>query len=140
MAIQPHKEEGPYSKADETMARPLHHIKKINDLVYRIQLGPKCKQKVVHKHRLWRYTGNNVPSWNFDGMGSHKAKANLSEIDTTGMSEVSQSRPNQNSSSQTSATSKQNKAKTVNTTSQKQSSQGLRRSSRPRKAPIRYGQ
>ena len=38
-------------------------MKKINDLVYRIQLGRQTKPKVVHRNRLWRYTGNSAPSW-----------------------------------------------------------------------------
>ena len=36
---------------------------KINDLVYRIQLGPKAKLKVVHRNRLWKYSGSNAPGW-----------------------------------------------------------------------------
>ena len=35
----------------------------INDLVYRIQLGPKAKPKVVHRNRLWSYSGVNAPTW-----------------------------------------------------------------------------
>ncbi|KAJ8962236.1 hypothetical protein NQ318_018208 [Aromia moschata] len=38
-------------------------IKKINDLVYRIQLSPRSKLKVVHLERLARYTGHNPPDW-----------------------------------------------------------------------------
>ena len=38
-------------------------IKRINDLVYRIQLGPNRKPKVVHRNRLWHYTGSNPPTW-----------------------------------------------------------------------------
>ena len=36
--------------------------KRINDLVYRIQLGPKAKPKVVHQNRLWYYSGENFTS------------------------------------------------------------------------------
>ena len=38
-------------------------MKPINDLVYRIQLGPRTKPKVVHWNRLWRYNGDNLPKW-----------------------------------------------------------------------------
>ena len=38
-------------------------IKCINDLVYSIQLGPKTKPKVVHRNRLWHYSGHNLPTW-----------------------------------------------------------------------------
>ncbi|KAJ8954406.1 hypothetical protein NQ318_011080 [Aromia moschata] len=42
---------------------PYTIIKKINDLVYRIQLSPRSKPKVVHLERLARYTGHNPPDW-----------------------------------------------------------------------------
>jgi len=44
-----------------TMPRQGPYIvtKQINDLVYRIQLGPKAKPKVVHQNRLWYYSGEN---------------------------------------------------------------------------------
>ena len=45
------------------MARPYIITKKINDLVYRIQLGPKTKPKVVHRNRLWKYSGSTAPNW-----------------------------------------------------------------------------
>ena len=38
-------------------------IKKINDLIYRIRLGPNTKSKVVHRNRLWQYKGSNPPNW-----------------------------------------------------------------------------
>ena len=37
--------------------------KKINDLVYRIQLSPGVKPKVVHRNPLWKYSGRNPPTW-----------------------------------------------------------------------------
>ncbi|KAJ8958740.1 hypothetical protein NQ318_016468 [Aromia moschata] len=42
---------------------PYTIIKKINDLVYRIQLSPRSKPKVVHLERLAKYTGHNLPDW-----------------------------------------------------------------------------
>ena len=38
-------------------------LKRRNDLVYRIQLGPKTKAKVVHFNCLWKYQGENIPTW-----------------------------------------------------------------------------
>ena len=38
-------------------------IKKINDLVYWIQLGPGLKSKLVHRNQLWKYSGRNPPAW-----------------------------------------------------------------------------
>ena len=44
-------------------------IKKINDLVYRIQLGPRSKAKVVHRNRLWKYSGASPPMWHQSNEG-----------------------------------------------------------------------
>jgi len=43
---------------------PYRIVKKINDLVFRIQLSPRSKPKVVHVERLSPYRGRNLPSWN----------------------------------------------------------------------------
>ena len=42
---------------------PYTVTKAINDVVYRIQLTPRSKPKVVHHNRLWEYTGDNKPNW-----------------------------------------------------------------------------
>ncbi|KAJ8957704.1 hypothetical protein NQ318_017599 [Aromia moschata] len=42
---------------------PYTIIKKINDLVYRIQLSPRSKPKVVHLEKLARYIGHDPPDW-----------------------------------------------------------------------------
>ena len=39
--------EGPYAIVDL-----------LNNVVYRIQLGPRAKPKVVHRDRLWQYCGD----------------------------------------------------------------------------------
>ena len=31
--------------------------------MYRIQLSLKAEPKVVHRNRLWKYSGSNVPNW-----------------------------------------------------------------------------
>ena len=38
-------------------------VNRINDLVYRIQLGPQSRPRVVHFNRLWKYHGENPPRW-----------------------------------------------------------------------------
>ena len=38
-------------------------MKKVNDIVYRIQLGPRLKPKIVHFNRLFKYSGENPPNW-----------------------------------------------------------------------------
>ena len=119
-------------------------VKKINDLVYRIQLGVKCKPKVVHKNRLWKYTGNNVPSWNIRGASDRKAKASEMNIDAVEVPKASQSRPPFTDKSTSNQTVEQNQAMKRNQAkddvSQQHLNKGLRRSSRPRQAPARYGQ
>ena len=37
-------------------------VKRISD-VYRIQLGPRTKLRVVHHNRLWKYSGQSPPLW-----------------------------------------------------------------------------
>lgn len=49
-------------------------IKKINDLVYRIQLNPRTKPKVVHRNRLWRYGGANPPTWFHATTSTHQSE------------------------------------------------------------------
>ena len=34
-----------------------------NDVVYRIQRGPRKKAKVVHRERLWKYSGVEHADW-----------------------------------------------------------------------------
>lgn len=36
---------------------PYRIVKRINDLVYKIQLTPNSKPKIVHRNRLWKYSG-----------------------------------------------------------------------------------
>ncbi|KAJ8935810.1 hypothetical protein NQ318_023364 [Aromia moschata] len=50
-------------KENSNWEGPYTIIKKINDLVYRIQLSPRSKPKVVHLERLARYTRHNPPDW-----------------------------------------------------------------------------
>ena len=42
---------------------PYTVVKLINDVVYRIQLGPRTKPRVVHRNRLWKYSGQSPPTW-----------------------------------------------------------------------------
>ena len=42
---------------------PFLVVKRLDDLTYRIQKGPKAKPKVVHHNRLKPYEGENVPNW-----------------------------------------------------------------------------
>ena len=59
----PKKKKGVSPKLSRNWEGPYTVVKPINDLVYRIQLGPRTKPKVVHWNRLWRYSGDNPPKW-----------------------------------------------------------------------------
>ena len=59
----PQRKKGVSPKLSRPWTGPYIIIKRINDLVYRIQQGPKSKLKVVHRNRLWRYKGHNPPQW-----------------------------------------------------------------------------
>ena len=59
----PQRKKGLSPKLQKPWQGPYVILKRINDLVYRIQLGPRSKPKVVHFNRLWRYQGENPPQW-----------------------------------------------------------------------------
>ncbi|KAJ8946245.1 hypothetical protein NQ318_004614, partial [Aromia moschata] len=59
----PKRTKGKSPKLQKNWEGPYTIIKKINDLVYRIQLSPRSKPKVVHLERLAKYTGHNPPDW-----------------------------------------------------------------------------
>ena len=59
----PQTKKGLSPKLQRPWQGPYTVIKRNNDLVYQIQLGPKTKPKVVHRNRLWRYSGVNAPTW-----------------------------------------------------------------------------
>ncbi|KAJ8947624.1 hypothetical protein NQ318_002636 [Aromia moschata] len=59
----PKRTKGKSPKLQSNWEGPYTIIRKINDLVYRIQLSPRSKPKVVHLERLARYTGHNPPDW-----------------------------------------------------------------------------
>ncbi|MDD9817374.1 MAG: RNase H-like domain-containing protein [Gammaproteobacteria bacterium] len=59
----PQRRKGLTPKLQRPWQGPYTVLKRINDLVYRIQLGPSTKPKIVHRNRLWLYSGDNRPSW-----------------------------------------------------------------------------
>ncbi|KAJ8943240.1 hypothetical protein NQ318_009931 [Aromia moschata] len=59
----PKRTKGKSPKLQSNWEGPYTIIKKINDLVYRIQLSPRSKPKVVHLERFAKYTGHNPPDW-----------------------------------------------------------------------------
>ncbi|KAJ8957190.1 hypothetical protein NQ318_007752 [Aromia moschata] len=59
----PKRMKGRSPKLQKNWEGPYTIIKKINDLVYRIQLSPRSKPKVVYLEWLAKYTGHNPPDW-----------------------------------------------------------------------------
>ena len=59
----PQRKKGLSPKLMRSWKGPYVVTKKINDLIYRIQLGPHAKPKVVHRNRLWLYRGPSPPTW-----------------------------------------------------------------------------
>ena len=59
----PQRKKGVTPKLMRPWQGPYVVIKRINDVVYRVQLGPKTKPKVVHRNRLWKYSGSAPPTW-----------------------------------------------------------------------------
>ena len=58
----PQRKKGLTPKMQRPWQGPYIITKRINDLVYRIPLGPRAKPKVVHRNQLWRYSGMNAPT------------------------------------------------------------------------------
>ena len=59
----PQRRKGVTPKLMRNWHGPYVVTKRINDLVYRVQLGPKSKPKVIHRNRLWQYSGQTPPTW-----------------------------------------------------------------------------
>ena len=59
----PQRTKGLSPKLQRPWQGPFTVIKRINDVVYRIKLSPTAKPKVVHRNRLWSYTGASPPTW-----------------------------------------------------------------------------
>ena len=59
----PQQKKGLSPKLQKPWQGPYVIIKRISDLIYRIQLGPQSRPRVVHFNRLWKYHGENPPRW-----------------------------------------------------------------------------
>ncbi|CAC5395695.1 Retrovirus-related Pol polyprotein from transposon 297,Retrovirus-related Pol polyprotein from transposon 17.6 [Mytilus coruscus] len=59
----PRRVKGLCPKLQKNWEGPFIVVNKLNDVIYRIQKGPKTKPKVVHQDRLKPYLGENVPVW-----------------------------------------------------------------------------
>ena len=79
-SYNPQRRKGLTPKLQRPWQGPYTIIKRINDVVYRIKLGPTTKPKIVHRNRLWTYTGANTPTW----FRATEEAANSSPPATTG--------------------------------------------------------
>ena len=59
----PQRKKGVSPKLARQWQGPYLVTKRLNDTVYRVQLKPQSKPKVVHRNRLWKYTGDEPPTW-----------------------------------------------------------------------------
>ena len=59
----PQKKKGLSPKLQRYWKGPYSVVKRINDLVYKIQSGPHTKPIIVHRNRLWKYSGNKPQMW-----------------------------------------------------------------------------
>ena len=60
---EPRRKKGKNKKLSRPWKGPYVIIKKLNDFIFRIQLNPKTKPKVVHHDRLKPYNGEDRPTW-----------------------------------------------------------------------------
>ena len=59
----PQRKKGLSPKLQKPWQGPYVIVKRINDLIYRLQLGPRSRQRVVDFNQLWKYHGENSPHW-----------------------------------------------------------------------------
>ena len=68
----PRRKKGLSPKFNRPWEGPYIVTKAINDLVYRIQKGARTKPRVVHRNRLWIYSGDSVPTWFGEQVGGRR--------------------------------------------------------------------
>ena len=121
-------------------------VERLNDVVYRIQWGPWAKPKVVHRDRLWNYSGVECADW-FQGPLQDKSEdvstrtstqQENQEDNTKGSVSVRRSRRRQNLPPRFRKKNSQDKEVYDRASGQQQDQDGLRQSSRKRRNPPRY--
>ena len=61
--FKPQRKKGVSPKLSKSWVGPYVVVKRINDLVYRIQMSECSKSMVVHRNRLRKYFGENIPQF-----------------------------------------------------------------------------
>ena len=64
------KGKGRTPKLARSWEGPFVIVKRINDLVYRIQRNKQSKTKVVHRNRLWKFRGEREDLWKDENLQS----------------------------------------------------------------------
>ena len=59
----PQRKVGVCPKLQRPWKGPFTVTKKLNDVLFRIQLNPRCKPKIVHHDRLKPYRKEQKPTW-----------------------------------------------------------------------------
>ena len=116
----PQRKKGVSPKLSQPWQGPYVVTKRINDLVYRIRLGPRQKPKVVHRNRLWAYSGKHPPTW-------HLCQTQSRQSPTRATSPVGEE-----------LLSERDDEETMEDTSPEPDSTALRRSGRACRPPARY--
>ena len=63
LLYNPQRKKGKSPKLSRPWEGPYVVVERLNDVVYRIQRGPRAKPKFVHKDRLWQYRGEACADW-----------------------------------------------------------------------------
>ena len=83
----PQRKKGISPKLARRWQGPYLVIKRINDMVYRVQLKPQSKPKVVHRNRLWKYSGTSPPTWLIENTQQDANNSHSKEVPTVENSE-----------------------------------------------------
>ncbi len=76
----PKKKKGISPKLQRPWEGPYVVLKRLSDVTFRIQKGPKTTPRVVHYNRLKKYFGENPPTWmKFSGDGERQNKSTHQE-------------------------------------------------------------
>ncbi len=125
--FNPQRKKGLSPKLMKPWQGPYLVLKRINDLVYRTQLNPRAKAKIIHRNRLWRYRGDVPPNWLPDTQSEPSLTQGIES------SPVQEELPGDSQAESAAA----NPDVSVDQ-DPADSSAGLRRSDRPRRPPVRF--
>ena len=110
-------------------------IERINDVVYRIQLGPRTKPRVIHHNRLWKYNGQSPPTW----LKATERPTNV-EVEIVDEDGIDRSITEVDVTNEQATSSVMDSNDRSHSDPQHNSTSTTQKSSRKRKLPERYGQ